>query len=386
MAYKIKAHIAKQEFKKLLGYLTKLKLKKIIKQVHICFDYILYSTLKQRISKLPYPPRHISIMLTGFCNNKCVFCCHHAENSKNNKYTSHLYETFYTLSMKDYKDMVDKAYEARVPHIHICSSGEPTIHPKFLEMLDYAIHKFDEVSFQSNFTGSIYKKKNLINEIKKRAKYISYITTDIMGYDKKLHEKIKLGSKFDDMVNAMQKISKDTGILIHIHVILTKHNYKDLDKLVKLLHKKEINFRFDVVNLEPYNFNEFSSVDAPYTSKDIRITEELKKVKKICEQLGILYSLPIPYDLKGEKCRVFWDRLQVNYPSHDLPKEKWTGNCLPGACNAVVRGKIRTIGNITKAKSLWDVWNGEILTKIRKNLIKNKYPDKECYNCQFYKK
>jgi hypothetical protein len=106
-------------------------------------------------------------------------------------------------------------------------------------------------------------------------------------------------------------------------------------------------------------------------------------VKHICQKLGVPVSIPEPFDKPTSKCDVFWNRLQA-IPSWDIPKEKWIGNMIPGDCNAVVKGKMRSLGNIFDYDNLFDLWNNKILVKIRRDIICNKYPDKECQNCQKY--
>jgi len=275
------------------------------------------------------------------------------------------------------------AYKARVPHVHIVATGEPFLHKDIMKMIDYVIEKYGEVSFQSNFNKNIFEKNNYAKAIVDRADYITRITTDILSPDPKKHQEIKIGSEYEYLLGIMQKIGAKTGILFDVHLILTKHNYQNMDKLVEDLYNRGINFKFSIVNLSPHNFNDFTSLNAVYESNDAEIKKELVKVKLICQKLGVPALIPEPFDRPTSKCSVFWSRLQT-IPSWDIPKEKWIGNVIQGDCNAVVKGKMRSLGNIFDYDNLFDLWNNEILVKIRRDLIHNKYPDKECQNCQNY--
>jgi MoaA/NifB/PqqE/SkfB family radical SAM enzyme len=322
-------------------------------------------------------------MITGACTNQCIFCCHHSIDSKSDPVSKHLYNLKFSISYDVFCKTVDMAYNARVPHVHIVATGEPFLHKDIMKIIDYVIEKYGEVSFQSNFDKNIFEKNNYVNAILDRADYITSITTDMLSSDPKKHEEIKKGSKYEDSLGIMQEISKKAGILFDMHLILTKHNYQNMDKLVEDLYNRGVNFRFSIVNLHPHNFNDFTSIDAVYKSNDVEIKKELDKVEHICKELGVQVSIPEPFDKATSKCGVFWSRLQT-IPSWDIPKEKWMGNVIQGDCNAVVKGKMRSFGNIFDYDNLFDLWNNEILVKIRKDLIHNKYPDKECKNCQNY--
>jgi MoaA/NifB/PqqE/SkfB family radical SAM enzyme len=359
------------------------KLKKFIRARRLLLDNVMYSMTRGKIAKLPYPPRHISIMITGACTNQCVFCCHHSVDSKNDPVSKHLYNLKFAISYDDFCKTVDMAYDARVPHVHVVGTGEPFLHKDVIRMIDYVIKKYGEVSFQSNFNKKIFDKSDYIDAIVDRAKYITYITTDILSSDPKKHDEIKKGSKYEDLLGIMQEISKKAKILFDVHLILTKYNYQDMDKLVEDLYNRGINFRFSIVNLHPHNFNEFTSTDAVYKTNDIEIKKELEKVQHVGNELGVQVSIPQPFDNEASRCEVFWSRLQT-IPSWDIPREKWIGNVIQGDCNAVVKGKMRSFGNIFDYDNLFELWNNEMLVKIRKDIIRNKYPDEECKNCQNY--
>lgn len=358
-------------------------IKKYIRRPRLLVDELMYRVTNGKIAKLPYPPRHVSIMITGACTNQCTFCCHHSIDSKNDPVSKHLYKLKFSMSYGDFCRIVDMAYAARVPHVHVVATGEPFLHKDIMKMIDYVIEKYGEVSFQSNFNKMIFEKNDYVDAIVERANYITGITTDILSSDPKKHEEIKKGSKYEDLLEIMQKINEKTDILFDVHLVLTKYNYKNMDKLVEDLHSRGINFRFSIVNLYPYNFNKFTSIDIVYRSNDVEMKKELDKVKNICKKLGVRVSIPEPFDTSRSKCTVFWSRLQT-IPSWDIPKEKWIGNVIQGDCNAVVNGKMRSFGNLFDYDNLFDLWNGETLVKIRKDLIHNKYPDEECKNCQNY--
>jgi MoaA/NifB/PqqE/SkfB family radical SAM enzyme len=360
---------------------TRNKADKFIRMSRLLLDKAMFHITKGKIAKLPYPPRHISIMITGACTNQCVFCCHHSGDSRKDPVSRHLYNLRFSISYDDFCRIVNMAYDARVPHVHVVATGEPFLHKDIIKMIDYVIEKYGEVSFQSNFDKNLFEKNNYVNTIADRADYITYITTDILSSDPRKHEEIKKGSKYENILEIMQKINKKANILFDTHLILTKYNYHGMDKLVEDLYSRGINFRLSIVNLAPHCFNDFTSIDAVYESGNIEMKKELDNVKHICKKLGVQVQIPAPYDKRKSKCGVFWSRLQT-IPSWDIPREKWIGNVIQGDCNAVVKGKMRSFGNLFDYDNLFHLWNNEVLVNIRKDLIHNKYPDKECIHCQ----
>lgn len=374
-----------KKIKNLFFNIAKLNIRGAIRSFLMIIDEINFRFLKGKVAHLPYPPRFVTIMLSGYCSQKCVFCCHHSEDAKEGKY-KHLYDLRYNMPFNVFKDIVDKCYKSRVPKIHICGNGEPTIHPDFLKCMDYVIEKYGHVSFQSNFDHRIYEQKNLVEEVAKREKYINYITMDLVGHNNETHNPLKKGSHFDSILELMSSINKKApGIKFRAHWILTKHNYKGIDKLLFKLKERGINFKLDIVNLHAYEFNEFCSLKARYLLGDEHITKELKKIREIADREGMQVTIPVPIDKKTVKCESFWSRIQIGFASHDLPREKWYGNCLPvGGCDAVVKGDIRGFGNLLETENLWDVWNSKEMKNVRRDLIKYKYPDRACVNCQNY--
>jgi len=102
-------------------------------------------------------------MITGACTNRCVFCYHHSIDAKNDPRSKHLYELRFSLSYEDFCKIVDMAYDARVPHIHIVGNWRTFFYIMIdiLKMIDYVIEKYGKVSFQTNFNKKLFEKKDI---------------------------------------------------------------------------------------------------------------------------------------------------------------------------------------------------------------------------------
>lgn len=330
---------------------------------------------------LNYPPKWVTVGITGSCNFKCDFCCSHSPESGKNNRTKHQYKMPFNLSVDNFKKIIDMCHEGGVPNIHVCGTGEPFIHPQILELLDYVISVYFCVSLQTDFGKLLFERKNILSEIICRKDHITYITTDI--FPKEIHNGIKKGSDFNYLLKCMEKISKETDIVFKAHVLLTKKSSKGITGLLHTLHERKINFLLEIVNLFPLGFNDFTSIDNVYMSSDQQITAELNQVKTLAKELNFKVIVPPPWDIVNKEkdpCLVFWEKVQT-MPSKKISRHKWPGNAIPQQCPAVVLGEISSIGNLLEYGTFMEFWNNDVLVNIRKRIMSGKLPDEACRQC-----
>lgn len=82
------------------------------------------------------------LVLTGKCNNNCMFCY----QNKN-----------FSLGVEEAKSLISEAKERGEKHINFFG-GEPTIHPNFLELVRYAKNNGMNFSLNSNLRMLTYEK------------------------------------------------------------------------------------------------------------------------------------------------------------------------------------------------------------------------------------
>lgn len=344
-------------------------------------DEILFRLLSGKIATLPYPPREVSISITGACTNRCLFCAHHSLDAKNDPALSKLYNLPYRLSYNDFCKIVDVAYKSRVPNIHIVASGEPFTHADILRMMDYTIDLYGSLSIFTNFHKALFEKNNYIDEIIKRSDHIHTICTDILSYYPKIHEHIKIGSDYTYLLNSLEHISKSSDIHFSIMYIYTKQNYRNVHKLVELLYSREVDFNFNIISLDPYNFNDFTSPSNAYMSSMCDMTRELNVLKETCNELKVNLNVSPPIDVPlTQKADYFWKQIHFS-PTRAVPESKWNGNAYIRLCMGVVKGDLSSLGNLYDYDSLMDFWNNDKYKQIRKNLLKGIYPSDQCKFC-----
>ena len=332
-----------------------------------------------RRAVLAYPPRYVTIAIGSACTNRCVFCAYHSDDAKNG--ASNAYGLRYELSLEEFKWIVDMCYRGRVPKIHLCATGEPFLHRNILVFLDYAAGVYGRVSVQTNFHRPLFDKHGYLDEIVKRAGSISYMTTDVLSGDPETHERLKKGSSYEDVLSAMSYISSRSSIHFEVHYLLTKFNYQHIDKLIYDLSRRKINCHVAVVNLHPHGFNAFTAPEACYRSGDTHITDQLQRASVVGRERGLEVAVPDPVDEGEKRCAAFWSRFQI-WPVKGVDEHRFGHNVVIGGCNAVVIGKLKSLGYISDYRNIMDLWNNERFVKIRRDLLRGVYPDELCRTCQ----
>lgn len=161
--------------------------------------------------------------ITRRCNLKCVHCYQDSDSK------------FYPgeLSWEQCQAVVDDLADYKVPAL-LLSGGEPTIHPKFFELAEYATSKGLRLTLSTNGT--------LINrEWARRIKDIGFsyvgISLDGMGATHD-HFRGKAGA-FDKAVAAFRNC-KAAGQKVGLRLTLSRHTIADLDGILDFIEHEDI--------------------------------------------------------------------------------------------------------------------------------------------------
>jgi len=197
------------------------------------------------------------------CNNKCTMCSNPADFQRKDVSEKYSFENIVERTQRN-ADSWRKSRE----NINL-TGGEPTIHPRFLELCYWFRKNFpyNRLVLATNgrmFSYSWFAKNFLqINNI--------VIETAILGPTSKLHDAItRVNGSFEQTLKGISNILKYRGRAqeTELRVILIKQNYKLLGKILSLI------------------FNKFSSVD--------RVTIIFPEPEGECgqnyEKVGITYA------------------------------------------------------------------------------------------------
>jgi radical SAM protein with 4Fe4S-binding SPASM domain len=161
--------------------------------------------------------------ITRRCNLKCVHCYQDSDSK------------FYPgeLDWEQCKAVVDDLADFKVPAL-LLSGGEPTIHPKFFELAEYATGKGLRLTLSTNGT--------LINpEWAQRIKDIGFsyvgISLDGMGATHD-HFRGKVGA-FDKAVAAFRNC-KAVGQKVGLRLTLSRHNIADIEGILDFIEREDI--------------------------------------------------------------------------------------------------------------------------------------------------
>ena len=161
--------------------------------------------------------------ITRRCNLKCVHCYQDSDSK------------FYPgeLSWEQCQAVVDDLADYKVPAL-LLSGGEPTIHPKFFELAEYATGKGLRLTLSTNGT--------LINpEWAQRIKDIGFsyvgISLDGMGATHD-HFRGKVGA-FDKAVAAFRNC-KAVGQKVGLRLTLSRHNIADIEGILDFIEREDI--------------------------------------------------------------------------------------------------------------------------------------------------
>ncbi len=181
--------------------------------------------------------KRIKIEFGEACNLNCIMCW---QDSKNK------------ISL-DYKKLIENVDITPFEDIEI-QGGEPLFIESARAYYDYLISKEKKVSFLTNGI--------LINSewAKKIALHSSFIYFSLNAATKKTHELINHGSRWETVLNNIQKIRTakkkyNTSVEIHGHMTIVIENLHEIPLFIKKFHEfgfEEIDFGYDLKTVPDY--------------------------------------------------------------------------------------------------------------------------------------
>jgi len=286
-------------------------------------------------------PLQVWIEPTSCCNLRCVMCPNPKLKPSQKGY----------MPLERFKKIVD-AITPYVNSVSICHRGEPLLHKGLCEMIEYASSRGIKTGIATN--GTLLNEELSQRLIKSGLSRISF---SFDGYDKETYEKIRVGAKFEVVLNNILqflKIKRDMNSRTP-HVTLQVINVENLEKRTSTEDKKEFIKHFEGLPLDrlyfknPHNWG--GSMENIGSCKTNRIKV---KQKHICNSPW--YSLVFHWDGAIYPCTM--DYLD-NYPLGNIDQDRWM-----------------------------DIWNGERMMQMRSELASGKL--NECQHCakcyKFYEK
>ncbi len=165
-----------------------------------------------------YLPRLIAWEVTRSCNLKCLHCRADAHNEH--------YEKEFTT--QECFKLIDNVASFANPII-ILTGGEPMMRSDIYDIIEYGTNKGLRMVMAP--CGMLVTEESSRKMLKSGIKRISL---SIDGADKKSHDTFRgVRGAFDTVINAA-KNAKNSGLEFQINTTITKHNYKEIDKILDL--------------------------------------------------------------------------------------------------------------------------------------------------------
>ena len=289
---------------------------------YLIFRYKFLEFPKKRI--VSEFPNYLLIEPVSACNLRCVMCFQIDETfTKDQNFMGQ-------MDIELFKKTIDEAFEGGTQAITLASRGEPTLHSKLGEMLEYCNGKFFELKLNTNATRLNEK---LIHKILQNN--VTDVVFSVDSYTKKEYESIRVRGIFDDVLNNIKKFKE-----------IKEKSYPNSKCATRVSGVK-----FDS-NQNQQKFKEFWE---KYVDHVVMVEIE--------NRWDTYHN---PTDIAGTNpCDYLWERMYVWFD----------GICNP--CDADYKSEL-AVGNITK-NSLREIWHGEKYSKLRSlHLDSNR---NLCYPC-----
>ena len=308
--------------------------KLIYKFLKLCDKIPIYrGAYKKRISfktlKLNNFPGELSIETTNLCNAKCIICAHpDMKRPKGRMQTGLVYS------------IIDQAGQGRVKKLFLSGFGEPLLDSRLQDFVDYAKTKgIDNISIVTNgYLLTTTVASDLVNA------GINEIIISTDGFTKETYEKIRIGLKFDKLVENIKSLSslkKRKSVRIDISCLDLINNRREKHLAYELFGKYVDNIYFRQAQGWTGKYAQSLAGYSPHFEPN-----------------------PIP-------CRYLWDSISV-YIDGKVPT-----CCLDFEAEGVM-------GDVTN-ESIENIWRGERFEFYRQAHLQNRKSQlSPCSKCGYY--
>lgn len=192
----------------------------------------------------PFKIEEIIIDVSASCNAQCPFCPRVFMPEERSK-------GFISLDL--YRKILDDAKNNNIKKLRLYSTAEPTMHPKFDQIIDIAKEKNFEISLSTN--ASLLHKH--IDSIMK----VDFLQYSIEGWDKESYEKYRFPLKFEGVYENIKEFHKyaskqaiapkvSTNLLLTTHTNIKKY----IDLWGEYIGEINLHFMYNPVKYENGKF------------------------------------------------------------------------------------------------------------------------------------
>lgn len=351
-----------------------------IARPRVLINYFLFFLFRKfNLINLPYKPVNLMVEVSTRCNLGCPTC-------ERELYKSELgglpKENVSLENIMKLSPLLPYVYSIYL----VAGLGEPFLNPEF-----WKIHDFLK-SFGIK-TGYFTNASLLTREIIEKTfqEKVNTVTISIDTFDKEKYSQIKKGAMVDKaiemitMFGSLKKELKAKYFSLGLNFIFRKDNYNDIIEYLELA--KELGVDYVHCTTLITHLEKDKNLSFLLLSQEVQ-QDILEKASKKAKQLGIGIRLPNLVIGKNHTCGLVWRCLSIFYNGDVcacpffrtdrqfyfqvrngrlVEEKKWMKNTV--------------VGNYLK-NNIMDIWNGERIKQIRKDII-SLSRDTTCGTCYY---
>ena len=326
-------------------------------------------------------PTYVQIEPVGECNLRCTMCPinyrdDHPLNGSRHK----------MMDFDLFRSIVDQFTNMKT--LHLQGLGEPTLHPRFFDMVTYAVNKGIRVTTNTNLT-TLNPKRALLAV----TSGLDTLHFSIDGTTAETYERIRVNARFDRVIANLENLvnhKRQLGsALPHLHMVMVimQQNLAELPDLVRLashygaeeVFAQQLSHDFgDPAFHKSFQpLNDYVKEQSLLYEDPQRIEHYFSQAKALAQELGVALRLPrprvkpYPADMPGrERCDWPWSSAYVSFQGYALPC------CIASSPDVMQLGLIN-------AENLEAVWNGPAYQDFRAKLASSTPPE-ICRSCSIY--
>jgi radical SAM protein with 4Fe4S-binding SPASM domain len=327
------------------------------------------------------PPSYVQIEPVGQCNLRCTMCpiLYRKDGPPYGPPAFMPFESFVRL--------IDEL--PGTPDLHLQGLGEPMMHPRFFDMVEYAAAKGMRVTTNTNMT--------LLTE--RRAKqcvesglYTLHVSID--GATAATYERIRVRARWPVLMRNLELLRdarREAGSdLPHLHLVMVvmRQNLHELPDIVRLAHEwsfEEVfvqhlchDFSEETLPAEYRPMRNFVHAETLVTHDPARIDRFFNEAKIAARDLGIKLRLPgiswrehAPGTPGPERCDWPWRGAYVSYDGYAMP------------CCMIATPDRLNFGNVME-KGFQRIWQSRSYEAFRGRLDSDDPPE-VCRSCSIYR-
>jgi len=299
-------------------------------------------------------PRRLVLELTNACNLNCIMC-----GRNESSFTGNFFDISYLYRLEPALSYVEE--------VTLFGWGEPTIHPKFKDILEFLNNFPVKKYFVTNGT-TLHKIEDLLFDFK-----VDIMAVSLDGACEATNDKIRRGASFNKIVSSLKKITarkKGNGLnypYINFVMTLMKSNLYELPEMIDLAADIGLE-EVKAVYLTAFT-RELADEVLWSSAEDVR--KVFAETVKRGESLGIKIKLPYIQgeDIAGEKfhkdCFVGWRDFFIGSDGYIRP------------CQSISRKLFQS----SMYENFKDAWNSAEMTEFRSIVNDGEKMWDECKGC-----